>query len=164
MALDASVAGANSNSYVDVAYADAYHASRLFNTEWASATTPNKEATLIWATRLLDVLPWASFRANRTQSLRWPQYEAYDQDSWLVPADEIHRNVKDAACELALYLLREDRTVDSGATAIEELKVGPIELKFDIAAGTKAIPDGVIALVQHFLAGGGGVSHSLSRV
>lgn len=163
MAFDASVAGANSNSYADVAYADAYHASRLFNTEWSAASTPSKEAALIWATRLLDVLPWASFRANRTQALRWPQYEAYDQDGWLVPTTEIPRNVKDATSEFALYLLKEDRTADTGATVIDELKVGPIELKFDTTAGTKAVPDSVMSLIQHYLQSGGGISHNLSR-
>ena len=159
MSLDASVNGANSNAYADVAYADAYHAARSFNTEWASATTPQKEVALIWACRLLDKLNWASIRALQAQALRWPQMAAYDQDGWFVPQTVIHRDVKDANCEMALYLLREDRTLDQGAFGIEALKVGSIAINFDkTQESAQAIPDGVMELIAHFLVGGGALS------
>ena len=164
MTIDATVSGANSDSYCDVAYADAYHLTRGFNDEWAAADTNAKEIVLKWATRLLDRLNWMSPRTLQLQALRWPQMDAYDQDGWPVLQTVIHKNVKDAACEMALYLLREDRTIDSGAIGIDSLKVGPIAIDFSQTAGTKSIPNGVTDLIAHFLAGGGSsVVHSLGR-
>jgi len=156
VSIDASVGGANSNAYADVAYADAYHAARGFNDEWTDASTADKEKNLQWACRLLDKMNWASIRATQAQALRWPQMNAYDQDGWFIATTVIPREVKDANCEMALYLLREDRTQDSGAIGITSLKVGPIGIDFDTnAAGTKQIPDGVVSLVAHLLANSG---------
>lgn len=62
MALDATVGGANANSYLTVAEADAYFAARLHSDVWDALSEgegegegdSTKEAALIWATRLFD--------------------------------------------------------------------------------------------------------------
>lgn len=57
MPFDASVGGANSNSYRTVADADIYFASRPYSTLWTNILTnvqSTKESFLMWATRLVD--------------------------------------------------------------------------------------------------------------
>ena len=45
----------NANTYASVADGDAYHEAHLYATAWTAATTPNKEAALAMATRLIDI-------------------------------------------------------------------------------------------------------------
>lgn len=163
MALDATVGGANSNSYCTVGYADAYHVLRGFNAEWTAALTPAKEAALVWATRLLERLSWRGYKTTPAQALRWPRANAFDQDQRIILNSIIPLEVGNATAELALYLLREDRTLDSGAIGINALTVGPISLDFDRNAPTKAVPDGVKAIIA-FLLESTGNSARLVRV
>ena len=46
MAIDATVNGANADSFITVAEADAYWATNLYPTTWETATTANKEKAL----------------------------------------------------------------------------------------------------------------------
>jgi len=163
VAIDSTVEGVSSNAYCDVAYADAYHGDRLHSPEWAAGSTLEKEAALIWATRIIDNLTWKSIRATQAQALRWPQMDAYDRDGWPVPVTVIPKTVKDAAAEYAWYLLKEDRTVDGGSATIKALSVGPISLTFDENAKAKQIPDAVLSMLGAFLGSGNGVSMGLLR-
>ena len=45
---------ANANSYADATDGNAYHEGHLYATAWNAATTGQKEAALVMATRLLD--------------------------------------------------------------------------------------------------------------
>jgi len=45
---------ANANSYATVAESDAYHDGHLYATAWTGATSGNKAAALVMATRLID--------------------------------------------------------------------------------------------------------------
>lgn len=57
--LDATVAGPNSNSYVDVAYADGYfvdHWNTAKSEAWSLLTTPQKERVLVSACRLIETI------------------------------------------------------------------------------------------------------------
>lgn len=155
MAIDASVGGAASDSYADVAYSDAYHAARGFNSEYLAATTPVKEAALKWATRLLERLEWCGYKKDIAQALRWPRVYVYDQDGYWYESTIVPVPVKNAACELALYLIKEDRTADSGAIPLNSLSVGSLSMSFDTGAQTKEIPDGVKSMIAFLLENGG---------
>lgn len=155
MALDATVSGASANAYCDRAYADAFHVDRGFNAEWSAATTAVRDAAIIWATRLLERLEWRGGKTTTAQALRWPRGSAATQDYVYYANTIIPGPVKDATAELALYLVKEDRTVDSGAIGLNSLKVGSISLDFDSGAYTKAIPDGVMSMISFLLHGSG---------
>lgn len=151
MALDTTIGGAASNSFCSVAEANAYHVLRGHNAEWGDSGVSEKEAALAWATRILDRLNWSGNRAATTQALRWPRYNAYDQDGYVIANTVIPTAVKNATAELALYLRKEDRTADSGAIGVKSLSVGALSLEFDTGAYTKAIPDSVRDLIAFLL-------------
>ena len=52
--LDATVGGSSANSYCTRAEGDTYHEAHLYATAWTGATSGNKDAALVWATRMLD--------------------------------------------------------------------------------------------------------------
>src|ERR1041384_2880584 len=64
----------DANAYANAADGDAYHDGHLYASAWTAATLANKEAALVFATRLIDVE--YQFNGNRlkpTQALRWPR-------------------------------------------------------------------------------------------
>ena len=171
MPLDATVAGANSNSYVDLPYAEAYAESRLGSSVWTDEGDDDvKATTLIHSTRVLDsVYDWNGWLANDTQALRWPRDGAlnydqafgpnsmYDFDSTLTAYYDrtiIPKPVKDATCELAISLL----TSGSYKATIQDLKdvkVGPLRVDFNLAAQSYSVPNPVIEMLRHMGTFGG---------
>ena len=114
----AGVPGAD--SYVDLAYALAYHAARN-NAAWASATDSVREAALRNATQYIDGKynsRWKGVRINALQARQWPRLgvvldtvrgssSLYDAGftHGLLPSDTVPDRVKQAVCELALRAL-----------------------------------------------------------
>lgn len=152
MALDTTISGVASTAYADVSYADAYLSFRNFSEDWFSASVTSKEAALAWATRLLDQLKFDGQRSTRQQALRWPRFSVLDRDGFLYESTTLPKVIKDANVEYALYLLREDRTLDTGAIGLNRVQVGPLQVEFaDTSATVKATPDSVTALIRHTL-------------
>lgn len=155
MALDATVGGANSNSYSTEAEADAYMATRLHASVWSSATSADKVAVLIWATRLLDQLSWQGAKASEAQALRWPRSGVVDRDGYSVDDDIIPQDLKDACAEYALSLLSTDLTAAPDTAGFSKLKVGSIELEIDKFDREDGAPDSVLSLISYAVEGGG---------
>jgi hypothetical protein len=155
MALDATVGGTTSNTYCDQAWADAYHVNRTFNPEWAALTAQQKESVLIFAQRILSQQLYLGYRVTYTQSLRWPRNNLFDRDGWFISYLVVPDFIKDAQAELALYLIREDRTLDQGSTAIDKVVIGTIAIDFSQSRYTKALPDAVFDMIGFTLQGGG---------
>jgi len=115
LAIDATVGGAASNSFVLEAEAIAFAATRLNLVGWTtlagtSCTDPEKQA-LIEATRELSALVYQGFRADPAQALAWPRYLAPNPDtgsSYYVLYDTtvVPQRLKDASCELAFEFLK----------------------------------------------------------
>lgn len=132
----------DANSYASVAEATAYLNERLNTSAWSAAVTAgagDAERALIQATRLLDreqfegepVKPLNGTSSGDTQSLKWPRYAADDDAGWTWEGTVIPRCVKDATCELALYLLNKGTTDPTQPTGLEGFKavvVGPLEV------------------------------------
>ncbi len=123
MALEATVGGPQSNSYVSLAEADAYFAARLHAEAWDASSGSDREKALLTACRCIE--------AHRLQVHRRPYlYPGEPADTldrrydWLAPvspdqalsfprrrdqdrtgAYEIPQPVRDAQCEEALALL-----------------------------------------------------------
>ena len=144
----------DANSYATLEEADAYHETRLHNTEWTAATEDERKTALIWATRVLDrQVDWIGRRWGLydAQALEWPRSGAYDSNGFYIDYQIIPRQVKDAQAELAWLFLREDRTAsrsDSPTAGIKGMKVGPISLTFDPVDRKHTIPDSVVRLLQ----------------
>lgn len=163
--LDASIGGVTSNSYNTVVDGDTYHDGRLFATDWTGAATAIKEASLVWATRLLDThFEWQGGKFTFDQALRWPRFGALDRDGELIDSAVLPVSLKNAVSELARLLIIGDRSIEKGTEGLEKLKVDVIELTFDKFDRTKTIPDEVYQMISHLgrlksvTAGGGQLS------
>lgn len=131
MALDASVNGTSSDSYVSVADADAYMAARLYTVEWDAATTDEKERSLKQATVELDRMNWKGTVTTTTQALRWGRSGVYDLDGVEFPSDEIPYWLTQATTELASSLVVKDRYKESDSTGIRKVSAGEVAVSFD---------------------------------
>lgn len=99
----------NSNAYVSVAFSDDYHADRG-RTDWAGASSQNKQTAIVRATDYIDRRFGTKFRGtrqNKSQALEWPRLDALDNDEFLLnDIDDIPRQLQKACAEYALIALR----------------------------------------------------------
>lgn len=112
MTLDATVAGAASDSYLTVAAADALAAADLGPEagKWAAASTTldQQERALKRATREIDRGWRPGAKHSTTQRLRWPRAVDIDaDDAPLIPAD-----VAEATYYQAIFVLAKATTLD----------------------------------------------------
>lgn len=126
LVLDATVGGASSNSYVNLATAEAYMLGRV-NPWPVTATDLEKTAALINATALLEREQWAGTRGTDpasalVQALAWPRrwvptleftaYPEYVTDNFIDTSVAFYSSLTiptpiiRATCELAMELLR----------------------------------------------------------
>ena len=104
---------ATANAYIDVAYADEYHADRgatawsFSDTEGTTAITQTqKEQAIVRATDHVDRTFGHRFRgyvASSSQALKWPRSEAYDPSEYALT--EIPLQLQKAVAEYALRAL-----------------------------------------------------------
>jgi len=109
--IDASVAGSSSNSYVSFAFADAYFADTLDASEWLGYGREDRARGLISATRTID----EEFRYyGRPHDLLTPQALKFPRDGDRDSSGNLRvpDGIEYATCELALYLLRGQRSPD----------------------------------------------------
>jgi len=149
--LDATPAGAASNSYATVAESDAYHDARLHSDDWTSASTATKTVALIMATRTMDALfEWAAWPTTTTQVLQWPRNAVPRRGGLTYVGNmEIPPELKNATAELARLLIVEDRTADNDieTNKLKSLTADPVTLVFGDGVTAKPIADLVAALL-----------------
>lgn len=141
--IDATVGGANANSYVDVTFAAAYFDDRLHSSVWSNASNDDRDRSLIMATREIDTrIAWDGYKVTETQALDWPRSGLYDDNRDYVDEDTLPIELKNAVCEYALVLLGTD-TLAPQETGLESLVVDVIELKFKTSDRLQPIPPNV---------------------
>ena len=151
MAIDATVNGANSNSFITVAEADAYWATNLYPTTWESATTANKEKALKMATRILDEkCAWVGTRATSAQALGWGRTDVV-YDGITVSSTTMPIQISNATAQFAGDLLVSNLTANAEGKGLNSLKVGDITLDFDKNDTAGVMPE----IVQEMLRGWG---------
>lgn len=124
MALDATVGGANSNSYVDVTYANAFFANRVEIDDWTAVV--DKDLALMTETANLNAYEAYGERVSTTQALEWPRYHVLKRDgqSYYLPT-EIPKPLKDALCLRALARASPTSIgASSGSASSVKLKIG----------------------------------------
>ena len=149
--IDATVGGADANSYLLITEADAYFDTRLSATDWTDAGAQNKIIALIMSTRVMDKLwDWVSVRTDATQALDWPRIGVLAENKLeTIANDVIPAALKNATAELAMQLLTEDRTLDNDIEQlrIRSLKAGSVALTFGGGVTATVIPDAVFYLI-----------------
>ncbi len=130
--LDATLAGANANSYISVADATTYFGNRLDSADWTAATADNKAASLITATTWLDTVEIYGERSSTTQALKWPRTDV-TCDGIEADATFIPKQILNATCEAALALLRNPtmmRDVVTAPGSYDEVELGELRVKY----------------------------------
>jgi len=136
---------ANANAYASAADSDAYHDGHLYATAWTGATTANKEAALVFATRLVDSqYQFNGFKVNEGQALQWPRISCPDPDVnvvevigllWrpnnCVAGDVVPKAVIEATCEMARELLVVDRTASPDGEGLKYRNEGTSQTGYD---------------------------------
>jgi hypothetical protein len=126
----------NANSYVDVTYADAYHA-EFGNTDWASIGNTEKESALIQASQSCDIQYGDKYRGviqptqNSTRKLLFPRM-AFTDLYGMLWSGKVPTYLLNAVCEMALTKagggditpLLNSEVLDSS-----EIKVGDVTVK-----------------------------------
>jgi hypothetical protein len=175
MALDATVGGANSDSYVTLAEANTFfanHYSEAKSSAWSELSTPQKESALKRATQILDslrvldneygtgALPLALVIDNSydvtihrqlvNQRLQFPRnIDINADDDAFIP-----QNVKDAECEQAIHLLTFDEaTLGTQLLGIrtETVAAGPVRIRQEFGTLGSHISPMAIELMREFL-------------
>ncbi len=157
--LDATVGGADSNSYATVSEADAYHVGHLYPEAWTAATADQKVNALITATRLLDEnINWIGWQMTAGQALAWPRAGALYRSGFAIPNGIIPQQVKNATAEFARLLIDAGAMPNSGSeipAGLKHIKAGSVELEYNPAmtSGTEdAIPTPVISMISFLIA------------
>ena len=143
----------NSESYIDVAFADAYFLKRGI-TQWASLT--NREQLII---RAMDYIEnnytYQGTKLVSTQSLQFPR---------LINGETVYPiALKNAVCELALKANSGDLLQDTGKTTVRE-KVGTLEVEYDSNQDDLTSYNYVNKLLAPYLVSTSSFSYSISRV
>jgi hypothetical protein len=160
--IDATIGGANANSYETTVEAQVYFDSRLTVDGWENG---DQDMLLIMATRTLNALlmphkelfwkgdvayyrvrrTWTGTPASTTQALAWPRVGMYDMNGNAIPSNVIPQALKDAESELAGQLGNSDRTLDNDVMVqgLTSVRAGSVSLSFKDFIETHVIPDAV---------------------
>lgn len=140
------------NAYCDLPFAEQYQLDRpAVGTTWATATTDQKNAAILWATMLMDALwCWTGYPTDAVQALLWPRGAMIKRNGWeYVDIHTIPVELQRATAEYARQLLASDRTGDSDieSLGLTSITAGPVSLSFKESVYAKPIPDIVVGLI-----------------
>ena len=171
IAIDATVGGANANSYLTLADAQAIIDGFVEDadvTAWASATTDQKNRALFTATQRLDRERYLGARATDTQALQWPRTGVRKPDTYIntyavgfpfrITTDyftdtEIPDQIKYAQVVLAVYLHNNPDGIGlSGLEDYKNVKIGSIDVTPNLGYGAVGV-DKVPPLMERYLTG-----------
>ena len=170
--IDATVGGANANSYLTLADAQALIDGMVENddvTAWASATTDQKNRALYSATQRLDRERFLGARATDTQALQWPRTGVRKPDTYIntyatgfpfrITTDyftdtEIPDQVKQAQAVLAVYLNNnKDGLGLSGLEDYKSVSIGSLSVTTAGASSMASGADRVPPIFERYLTG-----------
>jgi hypothetical protein len=150
---------ANANAYVSVAETDTYYSQHLYSAAWADAALPQREAAIIQATAMVDLLTdFDGVPTTTTQGLRCPRNGLTNREGVAYLNSVIPAGLKRAVCELTRFLLAGDRTVDPDTAGYSSISVGAISVSIDRSDRPDVLPDIVRLMLSEFGMVGGGAN------
>jgi hypothetical protein len=171
ISIDATVGGANANSYLTLEAAQAIIDGFVEDadvTAWASATTDQKNRALFTATQRLDRERFLGARATDTQALQWPRTGVRKPDTYIntyavgfpfrittdyYTDDEIPQQVQYAQVVLAVYLHNNPDGIGlSGLEDYKNVKIGSIDVTPNLGYGAVGV-DKIPPIVERYLTG-----------
>ena len=150
---NATASSSSANSYGTVEEADDYFSSFLYNDDWSSLSTEQKQKLLVMATRRLDVERYYGLRTVESQNLEFPRYYLVDWQGLPIGEAEVPTKLKEAQFELAYYLLQNQsrnptETSDFGDPVSFSLG-GTISVSYGKNNNLDQLPDVVIQLLRN---------------
>lgn len=140
-----------SNSYATAAEGDSYHEGHLYATDWTGATTAEKEAALVMATRLIDQhVRFNGLILNSDQALQMPRQNLYSPEGYLVESGSIPDWLKNATAEFARLLIAKDRTADDPLKGFKEVTMWPLKAKVSTIDRAGVLPDSVWMFLKNY--------------
>jgi hypothetical protein len=168
-ALDITIGGNASNTFISIDDAETYLDSRLNSEAWTGAAPDDKTRALLMAAKRLQVENWLGNRVTTTQRLAWPRisvakvdqvgfgYGGFYGQPWgwgygeQYLTTEIPQPVKDAQCELALAYL--EGFDDGGEEAIDSFSADGVSVKNRQSRPDGGLPPRVVQLISGLIAG-----------
>lgn len=122
--------------------------------QWDGVDDPLKASYLVNASRRLDQLfEWIGSKYSEAQGMAWPRYNAC-VDGYLLTSTIIPPAVRDAACEMAIWMMTNDGVISVGQSqAYSKIEVGPIQIDFNeklATADRKYAPDTVAMILRDY--------------
>jgi hypothetical protein len=150
--LDTTAGSATANAYVSLAVAEQYHLDRpAVGTTWSAATTDQKNAAILWATKLMDnAWFWHGNPTDAVQSLLWPRSGMLKRNKWeYVDIHAIPIELQQATAEFARQLLVSDLAGNSDLETfgVTSFRAGPVAFTFKDSVFAKPVPDTVFLLI-----------------
>ena len=131
--IDATIKGANANSYVTLTEANDYFETVPDSSTWVNKSEDQKNRALIAATRWIDSFVFFGDRCDSGQALKFPRNN-YQVDGVELACSTVPRNIKYAQFELARALANDTGAI-TGTTGKEgnfsEVKLGELEVKYN---------------------------------
>lgn len=149
------VGSASANSYVTHDEAELYFADRLNVDAWTNAEDSRPKA-LLMAAKQLQTENWLGVRVDTTQALAWPRSGVENPDSVpcaLYLTTEIPQRIKDAQCELALYLLAANRQPGEANRRVKSWSADGVSATYENVGGAQSVPNDVLSLIAPLTAG-----------
>ena len=151
------------DSFVSLAYAEAYFENRLDVTAWSGASTTAREQALITATSILNLESWVGYVDGTTQALAFPRLGEYYDPIYGQYLDLVDVTVPDrverATCETALHQLNNEGVLNDAGSSLDRIKVGSIELEGRIGDNaTSSKPGSVRGMIKPLLLNSGSSS------
>lgn len=150
MTIIASYGGIDDNSYIALTDAASFIETSIVNyTAWTSATTPQREAALIEASRNIDSRNYIGGRYFYDQRLEFPRElqlafpwnrTSVSSTTFSIEYGRMERAVKEATCWEALAVLRRggrDKLLEMRNSGVRGYRkqVGPVDEQFQFATG-----------------------------
>jgi len=170
--IDATIGGANANSYLTLAAADAIIEGFVQDDDvvaWASATEDQKNRALYTATQRVDRERFLGARATDTQALQWPRTGVRKPDTYIntyatgfpfrITADyytdtEIPDQIQKAQAVLAVYLNNnKDGLGLSGLEDYKRVQIGSLNVETAGASSMATGADRVPPIYERYMTG-----------
>ena len=145
----------SANAYYAVATAQAYFDNRLDVAEWTSATTAEKEASLIMAAAIIDRQKYLGTKSSDGYPREWGRDTITDKYGDAVANNILPPDFNLANFEMALAILK-DNTVqtqtDSGSN-IRKLEAGSASIEYFHSTSENSLPEVVSKYLQPYIDG-----------
>ena len=131
--IDATIKGANANSYVTLSESNDYFDTSPDSSTWTNKTDDQKKRSLISAARWIDTLVFYGDRCDDGQALKFPRNN-YQVDGVELACSKIPQNIKYAQFELARALANDPDAMTGNVGTngnIAEAKLGDLQVKYN---------------------------------